>query len=68
MFFTFQILEDATVMEHSHIGAGNSMVMTTMYKHMTNHTVDYLTVTDDGCVPVMYESSGMQPDGSKYNY
>ena len=43
-------------MEHSHIGAGDAMVMTTMYRHMTNYTVDYLTVTDDGCVPVLFET------------
>ena len=55
-------------MEHSHIGAGDAMVMTTMYRHMTNHTVDYLTVTDDGCVPVLFETSGLQPNGGKYKY
>jgi hypothetical protein len=46
----------------------DAMVMTTMYRHMTNHTVDYLTVTDDGCVPVLFETSALQPNGGKYKY
>ncbi|XP_052101995.1 uncharacterized protein LOC127735749 [Mytilus californianus] len=54
---------NATVVKQSYIGAGAAMVKTTMYRFVEGQMLVYLTVADDGCVPVIYESAGMNSKG-----
>ena len=55
--------EDATVIENSYIGAGTDMIKTTTFHYMDTHNNVYITVADDGCVPIMYESAGKNEKG-----
>ncbi|CAC5425845.1 UBQLN [Mytilus coruscus] len=54
---------NATVVKQSYIGAGANMVKTTIYRFVDGQMLVYLTVADDGCVPVIYESTGMNTKG-----
>lgn len=45
------------------MGAGAAKVKTTMYRFQYEQMLVYLTVADDGCVPILYEGAGMNKKG-----
>ncbi|XP_063434568.1 uncharacterized protein LOC134715932 [Mytilus trossulus] len=57
------IPNNATVINHSYMGAGAAKVKTTMYRFQYEQMLVYLTVADDGCVPILYEGAGMNQKG-----
>ncbi|XP_052098856.1 uncharacterized protein LOC127733551 [Mytilus californianus] len=56
------IPENATVSK-SYIGVGAKKIPTTMYRMNGNGFLTYLSVIDDGCIPLMYETTGTLPSG-----
>lgn len=58
------ISENATTL-HSYMGVGNSKIMTTVYRFTVGYMNTYITVADDGCIPMVMESSGQDALGGK---
>ncbi|VDI40121.1 Hypothetical predicted protein [Mytilus galloprovincialis] len=58
--------ENATAVLKSYMGAGNSKIMTTVYKYVTGMSTSYITMADDGCIPMAYEAAGQNADGGGY--
>ena len=53
-------------MNQSYMGAGAAKVKTTIYRFEDEQLLVYLTVADDGCVPIFYEGAGMNRKGGIY--
>ncbi|XP_063434569.1 ependymin-related protein 2-like [Mytilus trossulus] len=57
------IPKNAEVVSKSFIGSGKTALKATMY-HFTRDNLDvHLTMTDDGCIPVMVEGNGVTQTG-----
>ncbi|XP_063431475.1 ependymin-related protein 1-like [Mytilus trossulus] len=60
------IPQNATAVLKSYMGAGSSKIMTTVYKYDTGMSTSYITMADDGCIPMAYEAAGQNADGGGY--
>ncbi|VDI51262.1 Hypothetical predicted protein [Mytilus galloprovincialis] len=56
-------IPDNATISKSYIGAGANKIPTTMFRLIGNGFLTYLSVIDDGCVPLMYETTGTLPTG-----
>lgn len=63
ILIVFYYSENATAVLKSYMGAGNSKIMTTVYKYVTGMSTSYITMADDGCIPMAYEAAGQNADG-----
>merc|ERR1711860_17536 len=57
---------NATKVVQSYFGAGNAKVNATMYRFYAGASVIYATMSDEGCIPLAYEASGIDANGSGY--
>lgn len=61
-------VENATKIVQSYFGAGDSKLAATMYRYSVGMSQIYATVSDDGCIPLIYEATGTNADGGPCNY
>ena len=58
---------NATKIIQSYFGSGSSKINATMYKISMDQSVIYATMSDNGCIPLAYEASGVDRHGGMFS-